>query len=105
MALAEKIEGLENHIIALEQDARLPPDQFSYRVGFEEGWTAAHENAPCGHARANWKDPNFGTPEYAGEEQCEFCTELGVLTGKIHPTPPGWKAAWAFYKRMRTHHD
>ena len=67
------IEGLENHIISLEQDARLPEDEYAYQLGFERGWMAAHENAPCGHARANWKDPKYGTREYEGEERCEFC--------------------------------
>ena len=71
-----KIERLENHIIALEQDAKLPEDEYSYRVGFDEGFTMAHELAGCGHARANWKDPNYGTAEYEGEERCEFCEAL-----------------------------
>ena len=69
-------EAMEKHIIALEQDAKLPADEYSYRVGFDEGFTMAHENAPCGHARANLKDPNFGTPEYDGDERCEFCAAL-----------------------------
>lgn len=45
----------------------------------EEVWDAAHEAAPCGHARANYKDPKYGTPEYKGEERCEVCFELTPL--------------------------
>jgi len=88
---ALEIDGLRNHIIALEQDARLPEDEYSHRIGFEQGWMASHENAPCGHARANWKDPNYGTPEYDGDERCEFCAALAsqapahkTLIGKLH---------------------
>ena len=80
--LDAKIEGLENHIISLEQDAELPEDEYSYRVGFDEGFTMAHEPAGCGHARANWKDPNYGTPEYDGNEQCEFCAAQAVVEGE-----------------------
>lgn len=76
----DKIEGLKNHVVALEQDARLPEDEYSRRLGFEEGWSVAHEPALCGHARANWKDPNFGTPEYDGDERCEFCAALASPT-------------------------
>lgn len=43
---------------------------------FEAGWDLAHEPARCGHARANWKDPNYGTPKYKGHEKCEFCAAL-----------------------------
>ena len=78
-AMEEITTSLENHIIALEQDARLPEDEYSYRIGFDEGFTMAHEPAGCGHARANWKDPNFGTPEYDGREECEFCSALAAL--------------------------
>lgn len=45
---------------------------------FEQGFQLAHEPAECGHARANYKDPKFGTPEYHGEEQCEFCAALAA---------------------------
>ena len=38
----------------------------------------AHESAGCGHARANWKDPKWGTTEYTGEERCEFCYALAL---------------------------
>ncbi len=74
--LLHKIELLENHIIALEQEAELPEDERSYRVGFDEGFTMAHEPAGCGHARANWKDPDYGTTDYSGNEKCEFCAAL-----------------------------
>lgn len=42
----------------------------------QRGWDLAHEPAKCGHARANYKDPKYGTPDYQGEEECEFCTAL-----------------------------
>lgn len=47
-------------------------------TAWEEGWNLAHEPAKCGHARANYKDPNFGTPEYRGDEKCEFCAALAA---------------------------
>ena len=47
-----------------------------YEKGHRDGWDVAHEPAPCGHARANWKDPKYSTPEYEGEERCEFCDAL-----------------------------
>lgn len=42
-------------------------------------WDTAHEPAKCGHARANWKDPKYGTPEYDGDERCEVCAEIERL--------------------------
>ncbi len=42
----------------------------------ERGWNLAHEPAKCGHARANYKDPDFGTPDYGGNEKCEVCELL-----------------------------
>ncbi len=50
---------------------------------YSEGWATAHEPAPCGHARANHKDPEFGTPEYKGNEKCEACTEVEELQGQL----------------------
>ncbi len=44
-----------------------------YRQWHEAGWAHAHEPARCGHARGNCKDPNYGTPEYDGDERCEVC--------------------------------
>jgi uncharacterized protein YuzE len=38
--------------------------------------------AACGHARANWKDPKWGTSEYRGEERCEFCEALTKIEQK-----------------------
>jgi hypothetical protein len=55
--------------------------------GWEEGWDRAHEPAKCGHARANYKDPKYGTPEYKGEEECEFCAALAAALQQ-HPTAP-----------------
>jgi hypothetical protein len=37
------------------------------------GWSLAHGAAQCGHARANYKDPLYGTAEYQGNERCEAC--------------------------------
>jgi len=45
----------------------------------KEAWKIAHEPAKCGHARANWKDPKYGTPEYDGDERCEVCAEVERL--------------------------
>ena len=50
------------------------------RAAWEDGWELAHEPARCGHARANYKDPNYGTADYRGEEKCEFCS--GVERGR-----------------------
>ena len=47
-----------------------------------EGWDVAHEPARCGHARANYKDPEFGTPEYKGNEKCEACAEVEALRAR-----------------------
>ncbi len=55
----------------------MPPADFynndDYARGYRDGWATAHEPASCGHARANWKDPLFGTPQYRGQEKCEIC--------------------------------
>ena len=48
-----------------------------------------HAPASCGHARANWKDPKFGTPEYRGEEQCEVC----VLVAEKEREPIAYSCA------------
>ena len=42
----------------------------------QRAWDLAHSPAKCGHARANWKDPRYGTPEYQGEERCEVCEQV-----------------------------
>ena len=54
-----------------------PPDD--YTQGWNDAWEVAHSPAQCGHARANWKDPKFGTPEYDGDERCEVCSEVRRL--------------------------
>lgn len=51
-----------------------PPDD--YTIGWIHAWELAHDTAGCGHARANWKDPKYGTPEYDGDERCEVCELL-----------------------------
>ena len=50
-----------------------------YHRGYRDGWETAHAPAACGHARANWKDPKFGTPKYNGEEKCEICESILAL--------------------------
>lgn len=51
--------------------------------GYCEGWNRAHEPANCGHARANYKDPKWGSPEYRGEERCEFCAAVAAATETV----------------------
>jgi hypothetical protein len=48
-----------------------------------KGWNLAHEPARCGHARANWKDPAWGTPEYDGDEKCEACTAIAAQAARF----------------------
>jgi len=38
-------------------------------VGFE----AAHELCACGHSRGDYRDPQYGTDAYAGNEKCVGC--------------------------------
>ena len=51
-------------------------------IGYNGGFEIAHEPAPCGHARGNWKDPVYGTPEYDGDERCEACAAVQVETAR-----------------------
>ena len=44
-------------------------------MGFEE----AHELRPCGHSRGDYRDPKYGTSEYAGDERCVACDQITVL--------------------------
>jgi hypothetical protein len=46
--------------------------------GEEFMWNLAHEPARCSHARANWKDPEWGTPAYKGKEKCEACQAISA---------------------------
>jgi hypothetical protein len=57
----------------------LKPEELSYRNGIIDGFQQAHEPARCGHARGNWKDPKYGTPEYKGDERCEVCELVKAL--------------------------
>ena len=50
---------------------------------WNEAWDLAHEPARCGHVRANYKDPKFGTPEYKGNEKCEACAEVEALRERV----------------------
>jgi hypothetical protein len=54
-----------------------------YTQGWIDAWNMAHSPAPCGHARANWKDPNFGKPEYQGDERCEICAALDAVKAAL----------------------
>lgn len=62
----------------VKSPAQIEVDNQPYNLGFRDGWELAHEPAECGHARANWKDPKFGTPDYRGQERCEFCDALAA---------------------------
>jgi hypothetical protein len=79
------IEERTTHLRALYAAAK--------QAGWEEGWDRAHEPAKCGHARANYKDPKYGTSKYAGEEECEFCAALAAALQQ-HPTGYSRKAVW-----------
>ncbi len=50
---------------------------------WEEGWSLAHEPAKCGHARANYKDPKWGTSEYQGDEKCEACAQIEIYRSRV----------------------
>ena len=79
ISVAQHIQTNADRIAALE--AAL--NEAMKRDTFEKGWTTAHEPAKCGHARANWKDPQFGTTEYAGNERCEFCDAITAYRARI----------------------
>ena len=59
------LEGEVDRLIAENETARMN--------GYGDGWHAAHEAAPCGHAHVHWRDPNWGTPDYDGDETCDVC--------------------------------
>lgn len=40
-------------------------------IGFEE----AHQLRGCGHSVGDFRDPNYGTDKYKGEEKCVGCKE------------------------------
>lgn len=56
-----------------------------YRSGFNAGWDMAHESLLCGHARANLRDPKYGTTAYQGEERCEMCALRAEFTRLYSP--------------------
>ena len=60
---------------------------------WEDGWSLAHEAARCGHARANWKDPNWGTPEYKGDEKCEACAAVAKARAEAFEEAARWHDA------------
>ena len=60
---------------------RLLADEREKAAQFE--WNLAHEPAKCGHARANWKDPQWGTPEYKGHEKCEACQAIAAERERV----------------------
>ncbi len=44
-------------------------------IGFE----AAHELMSCGHSRGDFRDSQYGTPEYAGNEKCIGCQKIEAV--------------------------
>ena len=82
-AMREAVAKLEYELGRAKEDLRLknllPREQQIRNEGFDEAWDICHEASECGHARANRKDPKYGTPEYKGEEKCEFCEKLAKL--------------------------
>ena len=69
--------GWEHAAVNWQHQADSNPQ--SWRRGYAAGWAAGHEPAACGHARANRKDPMFGTQEYEGNEHCEVCELIADL--------------------------
>lgn len=65
---------LKKDVFLFDKHARQLACEF--RAYAESVWDLAHSAAQCGHARANWKDPQFGTKEYMGDERCEACAAL-----------------------------
>ncbi len=78
---ADEIERLEGKLLTAIHDGdickkwldSLSPERQAEWIGFGRGWQMAHESAGCGHARANWRDPKYGTLDYDGAEFCEMC--------------------------------
>jgi hypothetical protein len=68
------MEGIDPYVSELQKEK----EKFK-EIGFREGWRLAHEPARCGHARANYKDPKYGTLEYQGDEKCEACSLFAEL--------------------------
>ena len=67
-----------NALIAYIAQAIREAESAAYARGFVEAECLDYEPAKCGHARANWKDPNWGTPDYKGEEKCEACAAVAA---------------------------
>lgn len=82
-----EIERLQARALPPEADA-LPEVQQAYLKGHRDGSDLAHEPAKCGHARANYKDPSFGTPAYQGNERCEFCEAVQRLEQLLRDVLP-----------------
>lgn len=66
----ELVNSIERLLADEREKAKLEGEEFM--------WNLAHEPARCGHARANWKDPEWGTPAYKGHEKCEACQTIAV---------------------------
>ena len=71
----------------------------------EVGWDRAHESATCGHARANYRDPQWGTPEYAGNERCEFCDAVSALQARIESLEANAKVDGLLIASLRDERD
>ena len=80
MADAETIDAVRTlRHVAADWQRQAESNPQSWRHGYAAGWAAGHEPATCGHARANRKDPMFGTQEYEGNEHCEVCELIADL--------------------------
>lgn len=82
-ALQADLDAAGLVIVQREPTEKMDDLNAEYQRGYSEGWDVAHEPAPCGHARANWKDPEYGTDDYKGNEVCEFCDALEAKDEEI----------------------
>lgn len=48
-------------------------------IGFEE----AHKLHSCGHSVGDFRDPNYGTDKYDGDERCVACEQLLEIREKV----------------------
>lgn len=76
------VKELNRYVEELQGDEMDPIYQAALKL-HNAGFELAHESARCGHARANYRDPNYkrGDAE-CDSSQCEFCNALAAL----HPS-------------------
>jgi hypothetical protein len=66
--------------VAAELQALLPALEQQLIQKWTEGFELAHELAKCGHARANYRDPNYKTSDAeCDSSKCEFCEAIAAL--------------------------